>query len=176
LVVLLWASQLGLPGAVLGLFYPRLPRNVLSTVLACLSFLAPCWIVTWAWVRLIAALGHTPTVQAVLEVYLNAWAGDDRSEMVAIGLGAVLAAPLAEELVFRGFIFGMLREGMGASGALLVSSAAFAAFHWQPEVLVPLFLVGLVLNLIYLRTGCLAYSILFHALFNGATLALGPRL
>ena len=56
---------------------------------------------------------------------------------------------------------------MGRRGALLLTSAAFAAFHVLPAVVLPIFLVGLVLNWIYLRTGSLVYPILFHALFNG---------
>jgi uncharacterized protein len=87
-----------------------------------------------------------------------------------LATGAGLFAPAVEELLFRGFVFGILRSRLRTAEAIVLASAIFAAFHGQPEVMLPIFLVGAVLNGIYVRTGSLAYPILFHLLFNGATL------
>jgi membrane protease YdiL (CAAX protease family) len=81
-------------------------------------------------------------------------------------LGIILSAAMAEELMFRGYPFQRLVEGLGATGAVLVLSALFGAVHMQnPHVSdnrwVQLFafsntlLIGIVLALAYLRTRAL---------------------
>jgi len=164
-IVLAWRTPE--PDASLGLRFPRSPRNLGWLACALASFLIPLTVVAWAWLLLLDLFGLPPAAQEVVEQYLRGRAGREWGGMGAIALGAVVAAPLTEELLFRGFIFGMLRSWMGRRGALLLTSAAFAGFHVLPAVILPIFLVGLVLNWIYLRTGSLAYPILFHALFNG---------
>jgi membrane protease YdiL (CAAX protease family) len=154
----------------LGLLPPRRFRNVGAAAVAYLAFLIPLGIVAWAWVSLLAALGHTASVQPALELYMEAWTGEDWVGIGLIVVGAVIVAPVVEELLFRGFIFGLLRAKVGPARGLALASAIFALFHVYPEVVLPIFLVGFVLNLIYLRTGSLVYPILFHMLFNGGTL------
>jgi membrane protease YdiL (CAAX protease family) len=154
----------------LGLSPPRRPRNLAMVALACLTFLVPLGVVSWTWNLVLSALGKQPELQPALGLYIDARARNDWPAMALIGVGAVLMAPLAEELLFRGFLFGLLRRRVGPGVAMVATSAFFALFHLQPEVMLPIFLVGLVLNWIYLRTGSLAYPILFHLLFNGGTL------
>ena len=89
-----------------------------------------------------------------------------------IAAGAAFLVPVAEELFFRGFIFGFFRSRIGVAAAVLVASATFAMFHGSLDVFLPIFLVGVVLNVIFVRTGSLAYPIFFHMLFNGGTLVL----
>jgi membrane protease YdiL (CAAX protease family) len=154
----------------LGLLPPHRFRNLGSAAAAYLAFLIPLEIVTWAWVSLLAGLGYASSLQPALALYVEAWARGDRVGIVLIVVGAVVAAPVVEELLFRGFLFGILRAKVGPALGCVFASAIFALFHAYPEVIVPIFLVGLVLNLIYIRTGSLFYPILFHMLFNGGTL------
>jgi membrane protease YdiL (CAAX protease family) len=170
LAVILVLLVAGEGGESLGLKPPRRPRNVPSVILIYASFIIPLTVVGLAWQWLLGHFGLKLTEQRPVELYRQAGASHDWVGMAIVGLGAVVAAPLAEELLFRGLIFGILKQQLGKPAAVLLASAAFAAFHVQPEVVLPIFFVGLVLNLIYLRTGCLAYSILFHAVFNGSTL------
>ena len=156
--------------AALGLFPPRKPRNLAAVAAAWLTFLIPLAAAYWAWILALSALGLKPELQPVLSLYLEARARRDAAGMALFGFGAVVMAPLAEELLFRGFLFGFLRSRFGAPIALASTSALFALFHPQPEVFLPIFLVGAVLNWIYIRTGSLAHPIIFHALFNGGTL------
>jgi membrane protease YdiL (CAAX protease family) len=154
----------------LGLLPPHRFRNVLAVAASYLTLLIPLGVFTWAWASLLDALGYHPSLQPALELYVRAWSGKDWVGTGLIVVGAVIVAPLVEELLFRGFIFGILRTRLGAPRALVLASILFALIHVYPEVVVPIFFVGLVFNLIYLRTGSLAYSILFHMLFNGGTL------
>jgi len=95
---------------------------------------------------------------------------DDESSTTVVALGAtlaVLAAPLAEEVFFRGFVFGGLRGRIGVRFAALISAALFMVAHVNPAVFVPIFLIGLLLTWVYAKTGSLWYPILVHLGYNG---------
>lgn len=79
---------------------------------------------------------------------------------------AVVAAPLFEELIFRGFLFRGLANSWGWVLGAAASSAVFGAAHAQLTIFVPLFALGFALAWVYKRTGSLWTAIAFHALFN----------
>jgi len=87
-------------------------------------------------------------------------------------LVSILAAPLYEEIVFRGVFFPYLMRRMGFWPAMLAVSAAFAAVHFHLPSMLPLFLLSLVLCRSYWRTGSLWVSIGLHALFNGVSVTI----
>jgi hypothetical protein len=80
---------------------------------------------------------------------------------------AVVIAPLAEEVFFRGFLFRAFASSWGWLTGAVVSSAVFGVAHAQLDVFLPLFALGLMLAWVYKRTGSLWTSIALHALFNG---------
>jgi len=80
---------------------------------------------------------------------------------------AVVAAPLFEELFFRGFLFRGLTRSWGWILGAVVSATAFGAAHAQLTIFVPLFALGFALAWVYKRTGSLWTCISLHALFNG---------
>jgi membrane protease YdiL (CAAX protease family) len=96
------------------------------------------------------------------------------SARVAIAVVAVLAAPLVEELLFRGVLLRALRRPLGRVGAIAVQAAAFGLLHvdWSQrwEQAVALFLGTAVLGVgsavLVERTGRLAPSVWCHAWFN----------
>lgn len=84
---------------------------------------------------------------------------------------AVVAAPLSEELFFRGFIFGgLLRWGFWP--AALIASAGFTLAHLDVGSMIPFFGVGLVLAWLYWSRATLWDSIAFHFMFNFISFAL----
>lgn len=87
-------------------------------------------------------------------------------------LGAVIAAPLAEELLFRGMILTMLQRASGSPWiAVLGAAAIFAAFHWSnPDAVLPLFIFGSALGVAFARSGSLAVPIVMHVCFNAKTI------
>jgi membrane protease YdiL (CAAX protease family) len=90
-------------------------------------------------------------------------------------VAAVVLAPVAEELLFRGLLFRALLQRRSVHVAALVSAVVFALVHVdvavsQPLALVGLTLVGVVLAHAYERTGSLLVPIAGHAAFNGITL------
>jgi uncharacterized protein len=85
-----------------------------------------------------------------------------------------LIAPLAEELFFRGLLFGVLRARFGVAWGVLVTGALFSLVHAvgsPPETLIVLFVLGAGLCLLYLRTGSLLPCIGLHALNNAIAFA-----
>lgn len=84
---------------------------------------------------------------------------------------AVVAAPLCEEFIFRGLIFGGLRRSMGMAPAIVMSAALFAIVH-PPVSMAPVFVLGLVTAYAYERSRSLLAPVLVHAIYNGALLVL----
>jgi len=90
--------------------------------------------------------------------------------MLWLGALAVIAAPIFEEFIFRGLIFGGLRRTLGAGAAVLASAAIFALVH-PPASVIPVFVLGLAAALVYARTRMLAASMITHALYNASVIA-----
>lgn len=83
----------------------------------------------------------------------------------------VVAAPLCEEFIFRGLIFGGLRRSLGLLPSMLMSAALFAIVH-PPVSMVPVFVLGLCTAFAYDRTRALLAPVLVHALYNGTLVLL----
>jgi membrane protease YdiL (CAAX protease family) len=81
----------------------------------------------------------------------------------------IVAAPLFEEFIFRGLIFGGLRRSLGLGAATLASAAIFAIVH-PPVSVIPVFFMAVCAALIYERTRMLAAPMLVHAIYNAAVL------
>jgi membrane protease YdiL (CAAX protease family) len=114
-------------------------------------------------------LGGDAPVQQVVEA-----AGEARSPgtVAAVVLVAVVLAPLAEEVLFRGVLVRALQRNAGERVVVYVSAAIFAAIHvlFDPGALlasVALFALGAVLaRLVLASDGRLGKAVLAHAGFN----------
>jgi membrane protease YdiL (CAAX protease family) len=84
------------------------------------------------------------------------------------GTVAVLAlvGPFAEEIFFRGFIYGALRNRFTPYGAIAISAAVFAVLHADLGVLIPIFVTGLALAWTYEKTGSLWPPLAAHIAQN----------
>lgn len=74
--------------------------------------------------------------------------------------------PMAEETIFRGFIYGWLRARLPLVAAVALSAAIFGAAHLDLLLFLPLFGVGVVLATVYELSGSLLVSAAVHGLFN----------
>ncbi len=97
---------------------------------------------------------------------------DHDSVVILTGLAIVFMAPVAEEIFFRGFIFGGLRRYLNLPIAGLISGLLFAAAHGDPGLIVPFAGIGLVLAYLYERSGTLLAPIGVHFVFNGLSFML----
>ncbi|MDQ6848279.1 MAG: CPBP family intramembrane metalloprotease [Candidatus Dormibacteraeota bacterium] len=84
---------------------------------------------------------------------------------VAIPLVCVIA-PLAEESIFRGFVYGWLRRRLPVLPAVVISAAVFSAAHVVLVLALPLFGVGVILALLYEYSDSLLPGAIVHGLFN----------
>jgi membrane protease YdiL (CAAX protease family) len=102
---------------------------------------------------------------------------DPAGGIAAIALGAWMFAwaALLEEVLFRGFLFQRLVDGLGPPAALCLMAAAFALAHWGNPGMqgatelwasIDLVLAGMLLGLAYLRTGSLALPLGIHFGWN----------
>jgi membrane protease YdiL (CAAX protease family) len=83
---------------------------------------------------------------------------------------AVVAAPLCEEFIFRGLIYGGLRRSMPATQAMLASAAIFAVIH-PPLSMLPVFVLGVCAAWTYERSKTLLAPMLVHAVYNAVVLS-----
>ncbi|MDQ3367255.1 MAG: CPBP family intramembrane metalloprotease [Myxococcota bacterium] len=93
----------------------------------------------------------------------------------ALAVLAVIAAPLCEELIFRGLVFRGLRRSSHLAVAMIASAALFAIVH-PPASFVPVFGLGLVTAFSYERTHRLIAPVCAHAVYNAMVLFMWPGL
>jgi membrane protease YdiL (CAAX protease family) len=94
--------------------------------------------------------------------------GTEATVGVAIATVAFVAvAPFAEELFFRGLLFASLRGRLGPRWTPVVSGVIFGALHGEPRAFVSLALLGIVLGVMYERTGSILPGVVLHATNNG---------
>lgn len=96
----------------------------------------------------------------------------DTQDPLILGLmtfAAVIAAPVCEEIVFRGYFYAILKRTTGILPAAFCSALVFAAAHGNLTALLPLFLFGLALVVVYEKTGSIWAPIAVHFCFNGFT-------
>jgi membrane protease YdiL (CAAX protease family) len=176
--------------------------QVLSTMLAHLLTIAICWaIVTgmgkrpfwaslgWNWARrsplfwtivsaiVLLGLGGVTTVASrflpqsentPFEQMLKSGA----SVRVAVAALATLSAPLVEEIVYRGVLFGGLRRRFSTGATIVLVTVAFVLVHVPQYMgawvsLTGLTLLSLVLTVVRARTASILPSVWIHLLNNG---------
>lgn len=93
------------------------------------------------------------------------------SERLAVAAVAIVVAPIVEELIYRGCLYGICRQYVGRLPAVVFSSVVFAVIHGHVPSLPGLFALAFALALVYERTGSLWAPIGMHALFNSLTVA-----
>lgn len=110
----------------------------------------------------------TPRPQTAIEALQTS---PDLARRWAVGVTAILLAPVFEELVFRGVLLIALRQAGYPRLAFWGTAVFFAATHLNLMTFLPLVFFALVLNVLYLRTGSLIGPITAHAVFNGTNFA-----
>lgn len=174
---------------------PSSGGSLTVAVLTAASFVVLLGVVTWlARVRRVP-LPFTPprlpvvagwvaafVVVAVLEEVVSGYLGGEAAPLwdaltparAVRAATIVLLAPLAEEVAFRGTIFGNLRKkGASPAVAILATAALFAAAHlqyWGPGLVVVL-ADGVLFGLARHRTGSLFVPVLLHTLGNAYAVA-----
>ncbi len=107
--------------------------------------------------------GSNPLLTLALE-------NQDNVALIFFFVTAAIAAPIFEEIFFRGFLMASLTRFMPGWGAVLLSAFIFAAAHLSLSEILPLMTLGSVLGFVYGRSRNLLASMLLHGLWNSGTL------
>jgi sodium transport system permease protein len=98
----------------------------------------------------------------------------DTTQMLTYLLAFALVPALCEEIAFRGFILRGLHQGFRPRNAVLLSSFFFALFHMNVFLFLPMFVLGVILGLLTIRSRSLLPAISFHLLHNSVLIVLIP--
>jgi uncharacterized protein len=107
--------------------------------------------------------GSNPLLQLALE-------SQDTTALSIFFFTAAIAAPLFEEVLFRGFLLPSLTRYFSVWGAIFVSALLFAIAHLSLSEILPLSALGVVLGVVYTRSRNLLAPMLLHSLWNSGTL------
>lgn len=89
-----------------------------------------------------------------------------------LAVAAVIVAPLVEETLFRGFMYGVIKRYTDGWFAALCTALLFGVVHFHIASFIPLVFLGLIFCAAYERTGSLAVPMLMHGFFNGTSLVM----
>lgn len=81
-------------------------------------------------------------------------------------IGAILFAPILEEIIFRGIILKGLLTRYGPKYAIIFSSIIFGLIHGKPMQIWGALLIGLIFGWIYYKTKSIGTTILLHSFVN----------
>lgn len=90
-----------------------------------------------------------------------------RYEYILAFTTLVVVTPIAEEVLFRGYLYGKLKKFVPIWVAIIVTSLLFGAIHGAWNLAVDTFALSIVLCLLREFTGSLWSSILLHMVKNG---------
>jgi uncharacterized protein len=157
----IWAN--GLTPASFGLRPTALRPAVGWALLTFVAF----WVLTAIYVQIV---GQPDQQELTRDLH------DENTLSALIGYAVLLAfvAPLCEEFFFRGFVYGVLREKVGIVGATILTGIVFGLVHvaGSPiETVGVLVILGMLLCLLYQRTGSLLPCIALHSINNAISFA-----
>lgn len=115
-------------------------------------------------VAILIIMGFLP--RSWLEDYAKESAILEQGPWLVRLLAIAVAAPLVEEMLFRGLVYGALREGMSRPLAVALCALSFGAMHGHPVWIAYAALLGLALCLIRDACGSLWGPVAFHMSFN----------
>lgn len=168
-VFVLWWDKLSW-GEAFGFSRNGAGQAVVLGILATVIFLPIAWVLEDS-VLQIAHWRHPekppPQVQEAVHQLQETHALDRR---VALVLLAVLIAPVAEEILFRGILYPAIKRLGAPRLAWWVSAIIFAAMHQSWPVFIPLMAMGLMLIWLYEKTNNLLAPIAAHSAFNAINL------
>jgi membrane protease YdiL (CAAX protease family) len=140
-----------------------LKRALLLTLAVVPVVLLAAWLLQDLSVNALTKHGWPPEDQRAVELFLNAKSWWVRGYF---GLFAIVIAPVAEEFIFRGMLYPLVKQLGFRRLASFGVSFLFALIHMNAPTFVPLFALALALTWLYEKTDNLLAPIVAHSLFN----------
>lgn len=112
-----------------------------------------------------AVKGHFGTqLQQSVQLLMKS---DDKGLILAMVFAAVIAAPIAEEVIFRGYIYPVVKRYSDGWFAALFSASLFGAVHMNLLGFPMFVIIGLAMVVLYEKSGSIWPCIFCHMAFNG---------
>lgn len=132
--------------------------------------MAQLWVILQIWSAINPNLEEPvhPVIEALSQ---TAWGNWGRLQLA---IAAVVVAPLAEELLFRGLLLSFLIRTLHRPWlAIAITALAFGMIHTtQPQDVLPLISLGIILGYVRVRYNSLTLCVFAHAVFNSRTIGL----
>lgn len=141
---------------------------VASVFFGIIAWMAAVPIVLIAFVISAKFFGAHGSQNPVLSILFQVARSNNLPAIALFYLSLSVLAPLCEEPLFRGLVYQSVRSKIGVVGGAVFSAFLFAILHLDPGGLGPLFALGLVLAIVFEKTGSLVPSMICHGLWNGA--------
>lgn len=119
---------------------------------------------------LIQLLWRDFPIDEVQQVGFNGLSSAGEYAMAFVAL--VIIAPVAEELLFRGYFYGKVRAFSGFWLSAVVTSLLFGLVHWQWNVGVDVFALSLVLCALREYTGTIWAGVVVHIIKNAVAFSI----
>lgn len=89
------------------------------------------------------------------------------TSLLIFAIIVMVGAPIAEEIAFRGFLFGALqKKGVGAAWTIIISAVVFAMFHFEPTRFFVLLAPGIAFGYVRWKTGSTGAAMVAHGVNN----------
>jgi membrane protease YdiL (CAAX protease family) len=125
------------------------------------------WVLVAVVSATITAITHEHAIESAVQLLRALRAPVDMLSFVAI---AVVFAPMVEEFAFRVFLLNAISRHTSVKIGVISCSVLFGVVHGTSvSVAIPLSIGGIVLSLIYVRTGCYWSNVVTHSLFNAVS-------
>ena len=108
----------------------------------------------------------SPIVYILKNLILNNQKMTVFDNYVLIFFMACIIAPFCEEIIFRGYIYKVIRDKSNVFFAIIINSLIFGAIHFEPSAIVPAAILGVALSMVRLKTNSLLPSITIHTFHN----------
>lgn len=153
-----------------GLRELSLPKIVVFSILGGVASLVIC-----AWAVGEFSTSYLEGIFGELEVQEPVKMFQESDSLMHLSLSilmACVAAPVVEEFLFRGYMYGTLRRLTNPVFAAVIIGGLFAVVHGNLPALLPLWVFSLLLSIVYEVTRCLWVPVGMHIFFNAANIVL----
>ncbi len=163
--VIVWfvTKKLGHRVSVLGLTTKDLFKNIGRGITGYIAVLPPLLVSLIAMAVIVKFFAYEPPPQNVVQIYLKK---SSDPYLLFFTLFVAGIGPVIEEIFFRGYTYGALRQKFGVRNGMVLTSLIFAAFHMNLAAFIPIFFLGMFLCYLYEATGSLVPSMIAHMLHN----------
>ena len=143
-----------------------LPVALKKGVLYGIAAIPPTMIITVITNELIMRAGYQTESQPVIQWLTNP--DTSPAARITIFVSAVVVAPLAEELIFRGVLFPAVLKRKSWFFAAMLTGCIFSLIHFHPPSFLSIFMLSLFFCAGYSTTGSLLTPIVMHMVFNAS--------